>query len=134
MANNRLPFGLCKEYGIQLPDGATPKDAWYALKKHGAVDKNGNVVHRSNTDYDKISRVDRLITDKGGKANEKKRSAIRLSKQEYAHVMSELATNMSKEQRSQKFVKKPIGDYVYVVENNGFGDYRIIDRFLIDDE
>jgi hypothetical protein len=28
MANNRLAFGLCKEYGIELPKDATPKDAW----------------------------------------------------------------------------------------------------------
>ena len=35
MANNRLPYGLCKKYGIELPDGATPKDAWEALKKNG---------------------------------------------------------------------------------------------------
>ena len=35
MANNRLPFGLCKKYGIDLPDDATPKDAWEALKENG---------------------------------------------------------------------------------------------------
>jgi hypothetical protein len=35
MANNRLPFGLCKKYGIKLPTNATPKDAWEALKKNG---------------------------------------------------------------------------------------------------
>ena len=33
MANNRLPFGLCKKYGIELPKDATPKDAWAALDK-----------------------------------------------------------------------------------------------------
>lgn len=53
---------------------------------------------------------------------------IRLSKQEYAHVMSELATNMSKEQRQKSIVKKAIGNYYYTVENNGFGDYRIIGK------
>lgn len=30
--NTRLPFGLCERYGIQLPNGATPRDAWDALK------------------------------------------------------------------------------------------------------
>lgn len=29
--NTGLPFGLCAKYGIRLPDGATPKDAWEAL-------------------------------------------------------------------------------------------------------
>lgn len=36
MANNRLAFGLCKKYGIELPDNATPKDAWEALNKISA--------------------------------------------------------------------------------------------------
>lgn len=31
----RLPFGLCKRYGISLPDNATPRDAWDALKGRG---------------------------------------------------------------------------------------------------
>lgn len=31
----RLPFGLCKRYGIALPDDATPREAWDALKGRG---------------------------------------------------------------------------------------------------
>ena len=31
----RLPFALCKERGIKLPDWATPRDAWDALKGFG---------------------------------------------------------------------------------------------------
>ena len=31
--NTRLPFGLCKRYGISLPDYATPRMAWEALKR-----------------------------------------------------------------------------------------------------
>lgn len=30
--NTRLPFGLCKKYGISLTENATPRDAWTALK------------------------------------------------------------------------------------------------------
>lgn len=30
--NTRLPFGLCKKYHIGLPDNATPRDAWNALR------------------------------------------------------------------------------------------------------
>lgn len=33
--NTRLPFGLCQRYGIQLPDRATPRQAWDALKGKG---------------------------------------------------------------------------------------------------
>ena len=35
MANNKIAFGLCKQYNIELPKGATPHDAWEALKKRG---------------------------------------------------------------------------------------------------
>ena len=35
MANNRLPYGLCKKYGIELPQGATPREAWAALHDIG---------------------------------------------------------------------------------------------------
>lgn len=33
--NTGLPFGLCKKYGISLPNNATPRDAWSALKGKG---------------------------------------------------------------------------------------------------
>lgn len=32
--NTGLPFGLCAKYGIPLPKGATPRQAWNALKEH----------------------------------------------------------------------------------------------------
>ena len=31
---NSLPYGLCAKYGIELTDGATPRQAWDALKRH----------------------------------------------------------------------------------------------------
>lgn len=55
-----------------------------------------------------------------------------LSKQEYAHVMSEIATNITKEQSQKSVFEKAIGNYIYTVENNGFGNYRIIDKTFID--
>ena len=57
---------------------------------------------------------------------------IFLPKQEYAHVMSEIATNITKEQSQKSVFEKAIGNYIYTVENNGFGNYRIIDKTLID--
>lgn len=57
---------------------------------------------------------------------------VALPKQEYAHVMSEIATNITKEQSQKSVFEKAIGNYVYTVENNGFGDYRIIDKTIID--
>ncbi len=55
-------------------------------------------------------------------------ATIILPKQEYAHVMSEIATNISEEHQRRKVFKKAIGDYMYTVENNGFGNYRIIGK------
>lgn len=65
-------------------------------------------------------------------ANSKACKTVILPKAEYAHVMSELATHMTAEQRNKKVVKKAIGQYIYTVENNGFGDYRIIGKKPID--
>ncbi|MCD8201928.1 MAG: hypothetical protein LUD47_07680 [Clostridia bacterium] len=33
--NNRLPYGLCEEFGIDLPAGTSPRAAWEALKGEG---------------------------------------------------------------------------------------------------
>ena len=67
-------------------------------------------------------------------ANSKAFKTVVLTKQEYAHVMSELATHMTAEQQKKKVVKKAIGQYIYTVENNGFGEYRIIGKKHIDSE
>ena len=57
-----------------------------------------------------------------------------LPKSEYAHVMSELATHLTKEQASKQVFSKAIGKYIYTVENNGFGEYRIIKKVEIKDD
>ena len=59
---------------------------------------------------------------------------IQLSKQEYAHVISEINTHMSDEQRKQPVVSKAIGDYIYTFENYGFDNYRIIGKVPIDND
>ena len=55
-------------------------------------------------------------------------ATIQLSKKEYAHVMSEIATHISEEQKERAVFKKAIGNYMYTIENNGFGNYRIVGR------
>lgn len=57
---------------------------------------------------------------------------IYLSSNEYAHVMSELNTHLSEEQRKKEIITKAIGDYYYTIENNGFDNYRIIGKKPID--
>lgn len=53
---------------------------------------------------------------------------IHLPQKEYAHVMSEIATWATEQQLNQKVFNKCIGEYAYTVENNGFGNFRIINR------
>lgn len=60
--------------------------------------------------------------------------SIILPKNEYAHVMSELNTNLTKEEREKHILVKPIGDFYYTIENNGFNNYRIIGKHRIVDE
>lgn len=63
--NNRLAYGLCKRFGIMLPDKATPKEAWDALKRetgitlmeaytnpeyNGTMDKQGGLYACSNSE------------------------------------------------------------------------------------
>lgn len=57
---------------------------------------------------------------------------VELPKNEYASVMHEIATNISEKQAAKKVFRKAIGNYVYTVENNGFGNYRIIGKGRIE--
>lgn len=67
-------------------------------------------------------------------ASSKDYATFRLPADEYAHVMSEINTHMTEKERSQKVVTKAIGNYYYTFENNGFDDYRIIDKYEIDSD
>lgn len=61
----------------------------------------------------------------------RKRKPIKVPKNEYAHVLSELNTHMTEAQRRERFVTKCIGDYRYVIENISFDEYNIIKRVKI---
>ena len=56
-----------------------------------------------------------------------------LPEDEYAHVMSEIATNMSVHKATQPIVHEEIGNCRYIFENRGFGNYRIIYMEPIED-
>ena len=57
---------------------------------------------------------------------------VKLPKDEHGKVMHEISTNLTKEQSSHKMFSKSIGDYIYLIENNSFGNYRIIGKEPID--
>ena len=52
---------------------------------------------------------------------------------EKEHIRSELNTNLTKQERKRRVIKRPIGNFFYVVKNNGFDNYEFIGRYLIDD-
>lgn len=61
-----------------------------------------------------------------------KNKVVKLSKREYAMVIHELNTNLSKEERKQKNLYKCIGNYLYTVKNNGFNNYQVLGKVEID--
>ncbi len=56
-----------------------------------------------------------------------------LPKEEYGKVIHELNNNLSKEERNKKRITRQIGDYTYIVINNGFNEYIIVSKKGIDD-
>lgn len=46
--NYSLPYGLCAEEGIELPKGATPQDAWDALKQKTGKEPDEYYAERYN--------------------------------------------------------------------------------------
>lgn len=62
-----------------------------------------------------------------------RKSKPRISNKEYGHVLHELMTNMTVEQRGQKFVSKYIGDYLYKFSKETEGVYSIIGKERIPD-
>lgn len=99
-----------------LEDGGTTK-SWNEYKKDVEKSENGSKIKIGLQFFAR---------------NSKDYKTIYLPEDEYAHIMSELATNMTAKQRKQKVVTKAIGNFVYTVENNGFGDYRVIGKEIID--
>ena len=47
---------------------------------------------------------------------------------EYAHVVSEINTNLTNEERKKNVLVKPVGDCYYTFINKGFNDYIIIGK------
>ena len=75
-AHLKLPFGLCKKYGIHLPENATPRDAWNALKGIGinpgeeydkfAEQQSDNETNKPNSSDDNTNNsgeIDKLFSD-----------------------------------------------------------------------
>ena len=76
----------------------------------------------------------RLYSNGGAKGKRKRpigsnqRGTIELPKREYAELMSILATDLTDEQKNSPVFMKKAGNCNYLIENNGFGNYRVIGR------
>ena len=112
-ANNSLPFGLCKEYGIELPDDAEPYDVWMAL--HEATGKEPDYF------YAQLGRKEEAD-------DEPEREQLWLPKKEYGRVMHEIASHHygKLEGKSSYYVMS--GSHFYLFDIVGFGEYIIYDK------
>ena len=98
---------------------------WEEMMRHNASfsedkhprDKKGRFAEKGLVSSDKTSKI-----------KSRRRKEVRLPPKEYAKVMHELNTNLTKAERRQKLVSRNIGNYVYTVENNGFNEYRVIKK------
>lgn len=57
-----------------------------------------------------------------------KHGKIKLSKAEYARVVSAINTDLPKEQREWDVCVKDVGNYRYKFRNNGFGEYDFLQK------
>lgn len=140
MGNYDLIKANMPKYAEKISGYATTDIGEYIAESFASYRKNEKILDPELVKAFEILKTnkvkDGIITDNLKKVKAYKSSdfeTIILPKQEYAHVMSELNTNLSKEQRQQSVVSKAIGNYVYIVENNGFDDYRIIGKYFIDE-
>lgn len=56
-----------------------------------------------------------------------------LSKYDMDYLTHELNNNLTAEERKKKYIKKPVGDYIFKIKNNGFNDYEYIGKEPIDE-
>lgn len=61
------------------------------------------------------------------------RKTVKLSAHEFAHVMSELRSNITKEEKNHVVINKAIGNFVYSFENHFDDTYRVIGKRKIPD-
>ena len=72
-------------------------------------------------------------SSKSDKIRKRTRKEVQLPKAEYAQVIHELNTNLTKDERKMKHITRFIGDYVYHIQNNGFNEYKITGKQGIDE-
>lgn len=56
-----------------------------------------------------------------------------ISSYDKEYLRHELNNNLTEKEKKKKILKKPIGDYIYTIENNGVDNYKYINKVKIDD-
>lgn len=122
MANNKLPFGLCKKFHIALPDNASPRDAWQALKDNGInyfEEESSEIVdpytYLGNDDFDDRQHLTNCPT-------------ILLPKREYAKACAAISSKIRGKDVSGEIVTAWTDKYVYTAEVYEYGNYRFIKK------
>lgn len=88
------------------------------LHKYRALVNNVDNVGKNEVLYDKINRT-------GLKP-------IFIEKEEYANLLSELNTNLPASMKNKKIITWRVGSYQYRIINNGFNEYIITERIIIE--
>ena len=98
---------------------------------------NGQYVEKGNSDSrnSELEKAKRIYSSDLPKSSNEDPYArfptIKLPVDEYAEVMSELATNLTKEEHTQDIAIRHIGNYTYKVRIYSFGHYRVIGKWKI---
>lgn len=114
--------------------------ATYGAYKLGAFDKvipKGEAAAKkllADTFKEKQAQNSKPLKNMGLQFFAKKPSdfkAIRLPKKEYAHVMSEVATHVTDQERTKSTFVKYIGKYRYMIRNEFDGTFQVIGKSRI---
>ena len=148
-----VPFhemGHVYENQVGLPDGfEADAKRWASESKCDMLNNPEEAWGAYHTKNDELpsyiaKHVENVTADKVAKPRPGKESGAldgigsfkkpELSKSEWAHVQSEIRTNLNEEQKKLPIVTKAIGDYVYTFENRWPEDAIIIEKHPIDPE
>ena len=132
---NRLPFGLCKKYGIALPNNATPRDAWNALKGIGIVpeeeydkfydDKNGSDESKADASEstgisaDEVLSTSRMYYDSTF-TKEYVKKQLEAGNTEYQELVKTVMrdTGITYEHGNSDYCRSAYGEVVLTVDEN----------------
>lgn len=116
--NTRLPFGLCKRYGIDLPENATPREAWDALYNNtGIQPKQAYADLKQSSATRKVISIQesalKYLNDKGISRYDKTTSSTdQWAEKKYYEIMSKYDNGEKLELRLNGTLKQRLLSYI----------------------